>query len=88
MDNPTSSVFIDHASNMTPAQLRMARAALRLDIDALALKAGVNRQTIMRMEADVGSPRPATVSVIRTALEASGIRFIGETGVEVTSPIP
>lgn len=72
---------------MTPVQLRMARAALRLDIDEIAQKAGVNRQTVMRIEAEVGTPRPATVAALQRALEAAGVRFIGETGVELMPPV-
>ena len=64
---------------ITGLQIRSARAALRLSIDALAKLSGVSARTIKRMESDDGQPisnRP-NVEAVQSCLEAAGIEFIG-----------
>jgi transcriptional regulator with XRE-family HTH domain len=56
------------------AQRRMARAALQIDAQSLAVRAGVSPTTIARLErGDALYPR--TVGAIRAVLEAAGIGF-------------
>jgi predicted transcriptional regulator len=60
---------------MTPAQSRMARAALQLGIRDVAKLAKVAPSTISRLEAgEVLQPR--TLEAIQRALEKAGIEFI------------
>jgi transcriptional regulator with XRE-family HTH domain len=64
---------------MTPAQCRMARAAIDLGIRDLAEAAKVSTNTITRFER--GEPlRERTVDAIRSALESAGVEFIAENG--------
>lgn len=67
---------------MTTAQLRAARALLRMPADRLAELAGVSLVTIRRAEAQDGPVRmmPANQEAIRRALEAAGVEFIPENG--------
>lgn len=65
---------------MTPAQLRMARSALRLGVRELADLAGVSFTTINRFETEKGGIQHSTAEAIRKALEAQGIVFIPENG--------
>ena len=64
---------------ITGAQIRAARAALRLSSQELARVAGVGQQTIKRFESADGVPpsRSATLGAIQAALEAAGIEFVG-----------
>ncbi|WP_299852352.1 helix-turn-helix transcriptional regulator [uncultured Roseovarius sp.] len=61
---------------MTPAQLRMARNALRIGTRELAEKAGVSFTTISRFETERGGMQHASAEAIRKALEAQGIQFL------------
>lgn len=65
--------------NMTPEQLRMARAALNWSIQELGYQATVNRNTITRFESG-GDVRVSTLNKIKKALEAAGVEFIAENG--------
>lgn len=65
---------------MKPAQVRMARAALRMTLEQLAAASGVHRNTISNFETEKFAGDPATVEAIRTALEAAGVEFIPENG--------
>ena len=60
---------------MTPAQCRMARAALQLGIRDLAKLAKVAASTISRLEAGE-ELQPRTVEAIQAALERAGVEFI------------
>jgi transcriptional regulator with XRE-family HTH domain len=64
---------------MTPAQCRMARAALELGIRELADAAKVSTNTIVRLERG-DELRERTVDAIRAALESAGVEFIDENG--------
>jgi transcriptional regulator with XRE-family HTH domain len=59
-------------------QCRMARSALGWSLDALADASGVNRRTILRFEQGEATTRSKTISAIRRALEAAGVRLIDE----------
>jgi transcriptional regulator with XRE-family HTH domain len=59
---------------MTPAQCRMARAAVEMGVRELAEAAKVSTNTVTRFER--GEPlRERTVDALRAALEAAGVEF-------------
>ncbi len=64
--------------NITPEQLRAARALLRLEQVELAHRAHVSVVTIRRLEGTDGSERvaPVTLDGVRQALEQAGAEFI------------
>lgn len=64
---------------LTPAQCRMARAALQLGVRDLAAMAEVSPNTIARLERGE-TLYGRTVDAIRAALEAAGVEFIPENG--------
>jgi DNA-binding transcriptional regulator YiaG len=59
---------------ISPAQIRAARALLRLERSELADRAGVSVATVRRLEAEDGLERVAsgTVGSVRSALEQTG----------------
>jgi transcriptional regulator with XRE-family HTH domain len=63
--------------SMTPIQFRMARAALGLTVRELAERAGVHKNTILRIEGGLASHGP-TIAAVRHTLEAAGLEFIQE----------
>lgn len=64
---------------MTPAQCRMARAAIELGVRELSKAAQVSTNTITRFER--GEPlKERTVAAIRAALESAGVIFVEENG--------
>jgi transcriptional regulator with XRE-family HTH domain len=65
---------------ITPAQIRAARALLRLEQAELAERARVSVVTIRRVEAERGLERvaPATFASVRSVLEQAGAEFIPE----------
>ena len=65
-----------HMHALTAAQCRMARSALRWTAQDLARKSGVSRTTVARFEVEQVEPNPATLIVLRQALEAAGIEFL------------
>ena len=67
------------------AQIRAARALLGITATELSTKSGVGWATIQRYESGEGAQSRARDSSkrIQTALEAAGIRFIGD---PLTSP--
>src|SRR5690242_8298663 len=62
--------------DVTSAQIRQARAALRWTVRGLAQRAGVHRNTITKIEAGEASHGPTIAAVVR-ALEAAGAKFVG-----------
>ncbi|HVJ52196.1 MAG TPA: transcriptional regulator [Aliidongia sp.] len=66
---------------ITGAQIRMARAALRLQVSELARRAGVRPNDITEIEADLVADHDV-LAAIQQALEAAGARFTG-IGVEI-----
>ncbi len=64
--------------DVTPEQIRAARALLRLEQAELAHRAHVSVVTIRRLEGPDGSKRvlPATFNGVRMALEQVGAEFI------------
>jgi transcriptional regulator with XRE-family HTH domain len=65
---------------LTAAQMRAARALVRMEQKALAAASGVSLPTIQRMEASNGVVRGVIDSLMKVmaALEAAGIEFITE----------
>lgn len=75
---------------MTPAQVRMARAALNWSLNDLANAAGVHRNTISNFETGKFAGSDQATAAIRAALEAAGVEFIdangGGAGVRLRKP--
>ena len=71
---------------MTPAQLRAARGLLRWSQEDLASRAEVSVVSIRTFEGEKSIARKATLRALRTVLEAAGVEFIGEAGVQLKSP--
>jgi predicted transcriptional regulator len=65
---------------MSPAQIRMARAALKIGVRDLAAMADVTTATITRFENERGGLNTTTLVKLRAALEAAGIIFIDADG--------
>ncbi len=65
---------------MTPAQVRIARAALGWSLADLAQASGVDPDTISAIEAGGPAGPPEALAAISGALEAAGIIFIEEDG--------
>jgi DNA-binding XRE family transcriptional regulator len=71
-DSHARSVFmVTDLPSALGQRVRLRRAELDLSQAALALKAGVGRRTIQRIEADGEMPRPQTAHKIATALGRS-----------------
>ena len=64
---------------ITGAQLRMARAALKIGVRDVAVLANVSPATVTRIESNQPA-NASTLLVIRTALETAGVEFIAENG--------
>ncbi|NNE88682.1 MAG: helix-turn-helix domain-containing protein [Rhizobiales bacterium] len=54
----------------------MARSGLGLSVRDLAELAGVNKATIVRLEAGLHPARSATIDAVRSALEQAGATFL------------
>ena len=67
------------------AQIRSARALLGISVEELSQLSSVSWATVQRFESAGGVPksRSGTLERVVTALESSGIRFIGD---PLTSP--
>lgn len=73
---------------LTPAQSRMARAALQWSLEEAGAAAGVSRRTILRFENEHRDIQPELIAALRRAFEAAGVRFIeqGSDGGGVVPP--
>lgn len=73
---------------LTPPQMRAARALLEWSIDALAEKAGIHRNTVLR--AEKGEATAPTLALLQLTLEKAGVTFIerngGGEGVRLATP--
>jgi transcriptional regulator with XRE-family HTH domain len=65
---------------MKAMQSRAARGLLHWSQARLAKEAGVSTLTVRNYEAGATKPIPATLAVIRQALERAGIEFVDEWG--------
>lgn len=61
---------------ITAAQIRGARAMLRMTQEDLAAKAGLSQRSLAVIETESATPRSATLGRLRSALEDAGIVFI------------
>lgn len=70
---------------ISAAQIRSARALLKISANDLAELAGVTWKTIQRFESADGIPpsRAGTLERVKQALDVQGIEFIGD---PITSP--
>lgn len=64
------------AETLTPAQCRMARAALQWSLDEAAKAAGVSYRTIFRLENEQRDVQAEKAAAIRRAFETAGVRFL------------
>lgn len=71
---------------ITPAQCRMARAALRIGVRDLAAKSGVSAMTITRFENEASGGQSETLRKIQSALEEMGVEFTNGDGSGVRLP--
>jgi hypothetical protein len=65
---------------MTPSQCRAARGLLDWTQGDLAKASGVSDVTIRNFERSKSALQPASLHVLRSALEAAGVEFIPENG--------
>lgn len=65
---------------LTPAQLRMARAALQWTQKDLAQRARVHANAIKAIEAGKSDPKQSTLIALRTALANAGVEFLEADG--------
>lgn len=72
---------------LTPAQSRMARAALQWSIEEAAEAAGMSYRTILRFEKEQRDVQPELIAELRRAFEATGVRFVEE-GTDVGGVVP
>ena len=75
------------APALTPAQSRMARAALIWSLEQAGAAAGVSRRTVLRFERDRRDIRAELIADLRRAYEAAGVRFI-EAGADAGGVVP
>src|SRR3954452_984408 len=66
----------------TGAQIRMARAAVRLSVRELAAEARVSPNTITRLETD-GTSNASTLAAVERALEAAGVEVLPDNAVRL-----
>jgi transcriptional regulator with XRE-family HTH domain len=79
MREPSDKPQSLQGSEITPAQCRMARAAVSLGVRDLATAAGVSTNTITRLERGE-TLHARTVARVRAALESAGVEFIAANG--------
>lgn len=65
-----------NAVEISPAQLRAARAWLGWTQDDLAVRAGISKRSIARYELSRSVPHSTTLIDVQRALESAGIRFL------------
>ena len=66
--------------DITPDQLRAARAIVNWSRDQLAEASGVTTRTLARLEAGQTKAQASTATAIRTALESAGVIFVSPNG--------
>jgi DNA-binding XRE family transcriptional regulator len=74
-------------SALTPAQSRMARAALQWSLHEAAKAAGVSYRTILRFEKEQRDVQPDLIAALRRAYEAAGVRFL-DAGPDAGAVVP
>lgn len=71
---------------MTPAQVRMARAALGISVEQLARESVVPEDAVLALEGGAGQPDAA--AKLRATFEGAGVEFLGEDGVRFHERAP
>ncbi len=66
--------------DITPSQIRMAKAALGLSNPELSRLTGLNRNTINSAEKADGNPSRSTRMQLRQFFESQGVIFVAENG--------
>lgn len=66
--------------DITPSQVRAARALIGWTLDDLEAASGLPKRTLTRFENANTVPRAGTIATIKDALEAAGVEFIPENG--------
>lgn len=70
-----SLVELKSMKHLEACHIRMARAGADLTVRELAIASGMNKATIVRIEA--GYPvREASLAAVKETLESNGIRFL------------
>jgi transcriptional regulator with XRE-family HTH domain len=64
------------ADTLTPAQCRMARAALQWSVNEAGAAASVSYRTIVRLENEQRDIKADKLVAIRRAFEVAGVRFL------------
>jgi DNA-binding XRE family transcriptional regulator len=75
------------AHSLTPAQSRMARAALSWSLHEAASAASLSYRTILRFEKEQRDVQPELIADLRRAFETAGVRFI-EVGSDAGGIVP
>lgn len=68
---------------ITGRQIRAARSLLNWDSADLAARAGLTRQTISRIEADLVQPQEGTLARLMQAFSEGGVEFLDSSGVRM-----
>lgn len=63
------------ADAISGLQLRTARAGMRVTLDGLAARSGVNKQIIARFERTGQIAKDHNIEKLRSAMEAAGVIF-------------
>lgn len=61
---------------LSPAQSRMARAALMWSLEEAGAAAGVSRRTVLRFENEHRDVQAELIAALRKAYEGAGVGFI------------
>jgi transcriptional regulator with XRE-family HTH domain len=75
MRKTRSASLSEEAPPLVPEQVKMARAALGLTLEALSAIAKVHRNTISNFETGKSDADPETLARIRRGLEKKGVAF-------------
>lgn len=74
-------------SVISPAQCRAARGLVGWSPGRVEQEAKLPVGSVERYETGVSAPDPAFTSRVRACLEAAGVDFLGETGVQLRHPL-
>lgn len=78
-------------ADISPLQIRLAKAALNLSNPALSEATGLHKNTINSAEKEGGSPSKSTLRALRMFFEARGVIFVpangGPEGVRFAAPL-
>jgi DNA-binding transcriptional regulator YiaG len=78
--SPMDAIDICIKDAISAPQVRAARALLGWSQDQLTAASGASKRTLAGFESGETTPRAATVTLLRAALESAGVEFIAENG--------